>query len=181
MQYPIFYFYPSCRSSSIIVDGPLELPNGSLCVDNPLSIEPKAIAEISSSTSDAVLVPKCDSWAAAVGSNNKSAEIRTLVPAARGLDAMKSVSNNQHELPAVGSHQESSSASEKQPVEPVEVAQLKIAVECPVAEKSHVSDAVADAKSSSSQGIDQLRVTCCLSSLYKDEIVCFFLCWSAAF
>lgn len=123
-----------------------------------------------------MLVPKRDSWVAAVGSNKREAQVphmsaatSTLVPAARGLDATESVNNNdlnQRELPVVGSPQVSLSANEKQPFEPVEVSHLKIAGECPVAEKSHVSESAPVVKSSSSQGIDQLRGTCCSGNLF---------------
>ncbi|KAL2925541.1 GBF-interacting protein 1 [Bienertia sinuspersici] len=171
------------KPSSVIVDGPLELPNGSLSAGrgaqsfgvgdaypsnekadaNASSIEPKARTGNAHSASDPVLVPTCDSWVAAVGSVKReervqrmSAETSTLAPADRGSSTAESVSENylnQHGLPNMVSSEVSSPTKENQPFEHEEVAQSKISSEGPVTEKSLLSDSVTGIKSSSPQGV----------------------------
>ncbi|XP_021841832.2 GBF-interacting protein 1 isoform X2 [Spinacia oleracea] len=112
------------KSSSTVVDGPLELPNGSLSggrsvqssrvgqtyppnkknvasADNTGSIVPKASAENAPSASDPVLVSPCDSRVTAVGSikrevqvQHASAETRSPVPVDIVLVTTESVSDS---------------------------------------------------------------------------------------
>ncbi|KNA10750.1 hypothetical protein SOVF_141470 isoform B, partial [Spinacia oleracea] len=112
------------KSSSTVVDGPLELPNGSLSggcsvqssrvcktyppnkknvasADNTGSIVPKASAENAPSTSNPMLVSPCDSRVTAVGSikcevqvQHASAETRSPVPVDIVLGTTESVSDS---------------------------------------------------------------------------------------
>lgn len=138
-------------SSSVIVDGPLELPTGSL--NGGRGVQSPRVGETYSSNK------KVDASADNAGGSIKrevrvqqiSAETSTLVPAVRGLGTTESVS--QHEPQILNSSQVSSSTSAKQQFELVEVAHSKILDECPVDEKSVVTDNVTVVKPSSPEGV----------------------------
>ncbi|XP_057529349.1 GBF-interacting protein 1-like isoform X2 [Amaranthus tricolor] len=116
-----------------------------------VSIEPTTIAENASSASNPLLVLPCDSRASKAGTikeevcdQHMSSVMTSPQPADEGLDVTEFVSDgdlnqDEHDF---DSSQVSSSTSEKQPYELVEVAHLKVSGECVVAENSQgVKDA----------------------------------------
>ncbi|XP_021740758.1 GBF-interacting protein 1-like isoform X2 [Chenopodium quinoa] len=159
------------EKSSSIVNGPLELSNGTLSgshggqstypsdkkidasADNAGSVMPKANAENAPSASDPVLVPPCDLPITTDGSIKREVGIQHMSADTCTDLADRGNHLNQHEPQNVDSSQASSSSSEKQLFEVVEVAHPKILGECPSADKSHVSDSVTVVKPSSRQGV----------------------------